>query len=129
MRTFTIDTDDNITVFASCEELGDLKAGTLSFANEEELARLAAGWPGSRLVEIWNAWRAFSLSKSLLAARPPSPGFGRPFRASGRVMSSSRPQLASPRRRRHRQAGADAVLESLRPTRSSRCSRSPQEPA
>jgi hypothetical protein len=54
MRTFTIDTDDNITVFASREELGDLKAGTQSFANEEELARLAAGWPGSRLVEIWN---------------------------------------------------------------------------
>jgi len=54
MRTFTIDTDDNITVFASPEELGDLKEGTQSFANEEELARLAAGWPGSRLVEIWN---------------------------------------------------------------------------
>jgi hypothetical protein len=54
MRTFTIDTDDDITVFATREELGDLKAGTLSFANEEELARLAAGWPGSRLVEIWN---------------------------------------------------------------------------
>jgi len=55
MRTFAIDTDDNITVFASREELGDLKAGTQSFANEEELARLAAGWPGSRLVEIWNS--------------------------------------------------------------------------
>jgi hypothetical protein len=54
MRTFTIDTDNNITVFASTEELGDLKEGTQSFANEEELARLAAGWPGSRLVEIWN---------------------------------------------------------------------------
>jgi len=54
MRTFTIDTDDNITVFASPEQLGDLKAGTQSFTNEEELARLAAGWPGSRLVEIWN---------------------------------------------------------------------------
>jgi hypothetical protein len=31
-----------------------LKEGTQSFANEEDLARLAAGWPGSRLVEIWN---------------------------------------------------------------------------
>ena len=54
MRTFTIDTDNDITVFASTEELGALKEGTQSFANEEDLARLAAGWPGSRLVEIWN---------------------------------------------------------------------------
>ena len=54
MRAFTIDTDDNITAFVSTEELGELKEGTQSFANEEDLARLAAGWPGSRLVEIWN---------------------------------------------------------------------------
>jgi hypothetical protein len=54
MSTFTIDTDDNITAYGSTEELGELKEGTQSFANEEELARLAADWPGSRLVEIWN---------------------------------------------------------------------------
>jgi uncharacterized protein DUF3489 len=54
MRAFTIDSDDNITAFVSTEELGELKEGTQSFANEEDLARLAAGWPGSRLVEIWN---------------------------------------------------------------------------
>jgi hypothetical protein len=53
MRAFTIDNDDNITAYGSTEELGELKQGTQSFANEEELARLAAGWPGSRLVEIW----------------------------------------------------------------------------
>jgi hypothetical protein len=54
MRTFTIDTDDNIIAYGSTEELGEPKEGVQSFANEEELARLAAGWPGSRLVEIWN---------------------------------------------------------------------------
>jgi hypothetical protein len=54
MTALTIDTDDNITVFASSEEVGGLKEGTQSFANKEDLARLAAGWPGSRLVEIWN---------------------------------------------------------------------------
>jgi hypothetical protein len=53
MRAFTIDTDD-ITAFVSTEGLGELKEGTQSFANEEHLARLAANWPGSRLVEIWN---------------------------------------------------------------------------
>ena len=55
MRVFAIDTDYNITVFASTEELGALREGTQSFTNEEELVRLAAGWPGSRLVEIWNS--------------------------------------------------------------------------
>jgi len=54
MRAFTIDSDDNITAFVSTEELGELKEGTQSFANEDDLARLAAGWRGSRLVEIWN---------------------------------------------------------------------------
>jgi hypothetical protein len=54
MRAFTIDSDDSITAYRSTEELGEPKQGTQSFANEEELARLAAGWPGSRLVEIWN---------------------------------------------------------------------------
>jgi hypothetical protein len=54
MRAFTIDTDDNITAYGSTEELGELKEGMQSFTNEEDLARLAADWPGSRLVEIWN---------------------------------------------------------------------------
>jgi hypothetical protein len=54
MKAFTIDSDDNITAYGSTEELGELKEGTQNFANEEELARLAASWPGSRLVEIWN---------------------------------------------------------------------------
>jgi hypothetical protein len=54
MRAFIIDTDDNITAYGSTEELGELKEGTQSFTNEEGLASLAAGWPGSRLVEIWN---------------------------------------------------------------------------
>ena len=54
MTAFTIDTDDNITAFASTEDLGELREGTQSFANEVDLARLAALWPGSRLVEIWN---------------------------------------------------------------------------
>jgi hypothetical protein len=47
--------NNNITVFASTKELGELTEGMQSFANEEELVRLAAGWPGSRLVEIWNS--------------------------------------------------------------------------
>ena len=43
MRTFTIDTDNNITVFASTEKLSDLNEGTQSFADEEE----------------WRVWQVF----------------------------------------------------------------------
>jgi hypothetical protein len=55
MQTFTIDCDGNITAFASQKEAqaADV-AGAEYFGSQEELAKLAAAWPGSRLVEIWN---------------------------------------------------------------------------
>ena len=55
MSTFTIDCDGNITAFASQKEAqaADI-AGAEYFGSQEELAKLAAAWPGSRLVEIWN---------------------------------------------------------------------------
>ena len=55
MTTFTIDCDGNITAFASQKEaLAADIAGAEHFGSREELAKLAAAWPGSRLVEIWN---------------------------------------------------------------------------
>jgi hypothetical protein len=55
MPTFTIDCDGNITAFASQKEAqaADV-AGAEYFGSQEELAKLAAAWPSSRLVEIWN---------------------------------------------------------------------------
>ena len=55
MSTFMIDSDDNITVFGSLAEVAEQKPGVQSFSSAEELARLAADWPASRLVEIWNS--------------------------------------------------------------------------
>ena len=55
MSTFMIDSDDNITVFSSTAEVAEEKPGVQSFSSAEELARLAADWPASRLVEIWNS--------------------------------------------------------------------------
>jgi len=56
MQTFTIDCDGNITAFASQKEAqaADV-AGAEYFESPEQLAKLAAAWPGSRLVEIWNS--------------------------------------------------------------------------
>jgi hypothetical protein len=53
MATFTIDSDNNITVHA------ELPAGadqSQSFTNQKELAKLTPEWPASRLVDTWNSF-------------------------------------------------------------------------
>ena len=56
MKTFTIDTDNNITVFATQEEAAATTATPFdTFASQKELAELAAAWPAERLVAIWNS--------------------------------------------------------------------------
>src|SRR6476469_4568444 len=55
MKTFTIDNDNNISVFASKKEAAAACTTPFDpFASASELAELAAKWPASRLVEIWN---------------------------------------------------------------------------
>jgi Protein of unknown function (DUF3489) len=51
---FTIDHDNNITAFASVSEAKS-SPKTERFRSAKELARLAAAWPSSRLIEIWNS--------------------------------------------------------------------------
>src|SRR5436305_13500877 len=52
--TFTIDVENNISVLASSEKIPK-QEGTETFSSPQELAALAAKWPGARLVEIWNS--------------------------------------------------------------------------
>lgn len=54
MKTYTIDEQNNITVFGSKEDA----AGTAGFAfsSQKELAKLTAEWPVSRFIEIWNGF-------------------------------------------------------------------------
>jgi hypothetical protein len=56
MKTYTIDTDNNITVFGSKKEAATASATPFDpFTSQSELAELAADWPTNRLVEIWNS--------------------------------------------------------------------------
>ena len=55
MTAFSIDSENNITVFASLKEIPGSEAGTETFTNQEEFAALADKWPGGRLVEVWNS--------------------------------------------------------------------------
>lgn len=55
MTTFTINDDNNITVYASAEEAtrtGDSTATT--FDSQAALAKVSTEWPLSRFVDIWN---------------------------------------------------------------------------
>src|SRR6202162_6751480 len=55
MTAFTINAENNITVFASLKEIPGSEAGTETFTNQEEFAALADKWAGARLVEVWNS--------------------------------------------------------------------------
>jgi len=58
MTTFTLDTDNNITVFAALEEALNYGIGSTeaTFSSEKELAKLSAAWPLARYAEIWNSF-------------------------------------------------------------------------
>jgi hypothetical protein len=53
MSTFTVDSDHNIVAHAGTPASAD---GQLRFSSEKDLAKLAADWPSSRLIEIWNSF-------------------------------------------------------------------------
>jgi hypothetical protein len=53
MPTFSIDTENNITAFTAAEQVPE---GHDRFASEKEFAKLSAGWPITRFVEVWNGF-------------------------------------------------------------------------
>jgi len=56
MKTFTIDSDNNISAFPTLEEAAAaITTPFESFTSQKELAALAAKWPEERLVAIWNS--------------------------------------------------------------------------
>jgi hypothetical protein len=56
MKTFTIDAENAITVFASKKEAAAVSGTPFDpFTSQSELAELSAEWPASRLIAIWNS--------------------------------------------------------------------------
>ena len=61
MKTFTIDSENSVTIYASKEEANQNQAeGVQVFNSEEQLAALADGWGGQRFVDIWNSLPGFT---------------------------------------------------------------------
>ncbi len=56
MTTFTINNENEMVAFASPEEAATATTTPFdTFATQQELAELAAAWPGERFVAIWNS--------------------------------------------------------------------------
>jgi len=54
MTTFTIDNENQIMAYLSAEDANS-NPQAQQFTSAKELARLAAKWPATRLVELWNS--------------------------------------------------------------------------
>src|SRR5205809_5279186 len=56
MATFTIDDENNITVFATAEEAAQAGGATaIQFDSQAALGKVSADWPLSRFVKIWHS--------------------------------------------------------------------------
>ncbi len=55
MKTFTIDTENHITVFTRRKQMPQQDGGVAIFSTAEELGATATDWPAARLPAIWNS--------------------------------------------------------------------------
>src|ERR1700693_3776715 len=69
MKTFTIDTDNNICAFATRGEAAVTGVPVDTFSSQKELAQLAGTWPAERLVAIWNSLPGVPPLKGLKSAK------------------------------------------------------------
>jgi len=70
MKTFTIDADNNISVFATQEAAtAEILTPFQTFGSQKDLAKFAATWPTERLVAIWNSLASVKPVKSFKSAK------------------------------------------------------------
>jgi hypothetical protein len=120
--TFTIDTENNTTAFATRQEAGEGE----SFSTQDELAGLAANWPATRLVEVWNSvpgltpvkkftnrtsaigriWKAIqSLNGGGETATPATPKRAKKQQRGGKAKPTTRPTPAKSAKGKHAKTG------------------------
>jgi hypothetical protein len=115
MRLFAIDNDHNITAFPAAEQIPE---GQEHFASEKELAKLATGWPGDRLLQIWNSFAGvapFDELKPVKKFTDRKSAVARIWKAIQRLDAPAAPQAAdvAPKAKRSRKA---AKAEAPTPT-------------
>jgi hypothetical protein len=106
MPTFRIDLNNNITVVTSLKKVAGGEGERETFTSLQELAALAAHWPGSRLVAIWNhlpgmqpiprfTSKQVGVSRLWKAVQPLKPAGGARGRP-GALMEGSATETANP---------------------------------
>jgi len=106
MRLFAIDTDNNITAFPAAEQIPE---GQEHFGTEKELAKLAANWPGDRLIQVWNSFAGvapFDELKPIRKFTDRKTAVARVWKAIQRLDAAPAPQAAdvAPKPKRSRKA-------------------------
>jgi hypothetical protein len=106
MRLFAIDNDNNITAFPAAEQIPE---GQEHFANEKELAKLAANWPADRLIQVWNGFAGvtpFDELKPVKKFTDRKSAVARVWKAIQRLDAPAAPQVAdvAPKGKRPRKA-------------------------
>ena len=102
MTTFTIDSENNISAFATPEEAAAMAATPFdTFGNQKELVSLVGQWPAERLVAIWNSLPGAKPVKSFKTAKV----------AAGRIWEQvqSLGETPKPKADRRAKAGAPAA--------------------
>src|ERR1700694_1667642 len=77
MPTFSIDAENSITALGS--QQADFEGEI--FANQKELADLAAKWPTNRLIEVWNGIPGLTPVQKFTDRKSAVPGSGKRSRA------------------------------------------------
>jgi hypothetical protein len=97
MKTFTIDADNNISVFTSKKEAAAASATPFDpFASQSELAELAAEWPMSRLVEIWNSIPGVTAVSKFTNRKVVTERIWKAIQGLGATAPKSEPAVAEP---------------------------------
>jgi hypothetical protein len=109
MTIFTIDSANHIAAYRSASEITD--KGSEQFTSEKELAQLAADWPGSRLVDIWNRMPGLTPLQRFTSRRLAIVRIWRAVQSlvsgehSGEVTGKRGPAAMKPRRKQHPHTG------------------------
>src|ERR1017187_6900165 len=119
MKTFTIDTDNNITAFPTPDHAeAAVGAGAQAFTSQKQLAELASAWPAERLVEIWNSLpgaepvKGFRNAKA--AARPKSTKKATPAKKAPKAKGSAKaPKATKPKAEGVREGSKTATVLAL----------------
>ncbi len=107
--TFTIDTENNITAFATPEEAAAAATTPFdSFSSQKELAELAKAWPAERLVAIFNSLTGVAPVESFKSAQAAASRIWKQIQSLG-APEQPEPEVAKPKAQRKAKGRAQAA--------------------